>query len=125
MCTRNETAALGIGAQRGSKRQTEDPAAQAHADVALPYGQPRPLSLFLLTIAGSGDRKTTADRRRPTGSGSRTPSTDHDRSRPGGHAGQSGDRGHGGVRQGMAVVTKALPQNVQSIVGEIRGGRRF
>ncbi len=37
-------------------------AAQAHADVLLPYGQSRPLSLFMLTIAGSGDRKTTADR---------------------------------------------------------------
>jgi hypothetical protein len=37
-------------------------AAQAHADVRLPYGQSRPLSLFFVTIAGSGDRKTTADR---------------------------------------------------------------
>ncbi len=37
-------------------------ASQAHADVMLPYGQTRPLSLFCLTIAGSGDRKTSADR---------------------------------------------------------------
>ncbi len=36
-------------------------AAQAHADVMLPYGQTRPLSLFLVTIAASGDRKSTAD----------------------------------------------------------------
>jgi hypothetical protein len=36
-------------------------AAQALADVALPYGQVRPLSLFCLTIAASGDRKTSAD----------------------------------------------------------------
>ena len=36
-------------------------AAQALADVRLPYGQSRPLSLFLLTIAESGDRKSSAD----------------------------------------------------------------
>ncbi len=36
-------------------------AAQAHADVMLPYGQTRPLSLFFVTIAASGDRKSTAD----------------------------------------------------------------
>ena len=36
-------------------------AAQAQADVRLPYGQTRPLSLFLVTVAGSGDRKSTAD----------------------------------------------------------------
>ena len=36
-------------------------AAQALADVCLPYGQTRPLSLYLLTIASSGDRKTSAD----------------------------------------------------------------
>lgn len=35
--------------------------AQAHADVLLPYGQTRPLSLYLVTVAGSGDRKSTAD----------------------------------------------------------------
>ena len=35
--------------------------AQALADVLLPYGQTRPLSLFCLTIAASGDRKTSAD----------------------------------------------------------------
>jgi hypothetical protein len=37
-------------------------AAQAHADVRMPYGQSRPLSLYMLTVAWSGDRKTTADR---------------------------------------------------------------
>jgi hypothetical protein len=36
-------------------------AAQAHADVVLPYGQTRPLSLFMVTVAASGDRKTSAD----------------------------------------------------------------
>lgn len=36
-------------------------AAQRLADVRLPYGQTRPLSLFLVTIAASGDRKSTAD----------------------------------------------------------------
>ncbi len=36
-------------------------AAQALADVQLPFGQPRPLSLFFATIAGSGDRKSTTD----------------------------------------------------------------
>jgi hypothetical protein len=36
-------------------------AAQAHADVLLPYGQRRPLSLYLVTVAGSGDRKSSAD----------------------------------------------------------------
>lgn len=36
-------------------------AAQAHADVMLPYGQTRPLSLFFVTVAASGDRKSTAD----------------------------------------------------------------
>jgi hypothetical protein len=36
-------------------------AASAHANVVLPYGQPRPLSLFFLTAAASGDRKSTAD----------------------------------------------------------------
>src|SRR6185295_11879932 len=36
-------------------------AAQAHADVLLPFGQSRPLSLYLVTIAGSGDRKSSAD----------------------------------------------------------------
>src|SRR5271170_8319176 len=37
-------------------------ACQALADVRLPYGQTRPLSLFALTIAASGDRKSSADR---------------------------------------------------------------
>jgi hypothetical protein len=36
-------------------------AAQAHADVKLPHGAVRPLSGFFLTIAGSGERKTTCD----------------------------------------------------------------
>jgi hypothetical protein len=36
-------------------------ASQRLADVRLPYGQTRPLSLFLVTIAASGDRKSTAD----------------------------------------------------------------
>lgn len=35
--------------------------AQAIADVRLPYGQTRPLSLYLVTVAASGDRKSTAD----------------------------------------------------------------
>src|SRR5271166_525307 len=37
-------------------------AAQGLVDVLLPYGQPRPDSLFALTIAASGDRKTSADK---------------------------------------------------------------
>lgn len=36
-------------------------AAQSHADVRLPFGQVRPLSLFLATVAESGARKTSAD----------------------------------------------------------------
>lgn len=36
-------------------------AAQAHADIMLPYGQTRPLSLFFVTVAASGDRKSSAD----------------------------------------------------------------
>ena len=36
-------------------------AVQAHADVRLPHGQIRPLSLFLITVAGSGERKSAAD----------------------------------------------------------------
>jgi len=36
-------------------------AAQAHADVKLPYGQTRPISLNFVTIAASGDRKSSAD----------------------------------------------------------------
>lgn len=34
---------------------------QAHADVVLPTGQTRPTSLFLLTIATSGERKSAVD----------------------------------------------------------------
>ena len=37
-------------------------AAQGLADVLLPYGQTRPLSLFALTVAASGDRKSSADK---------------------------------------------------------------
>ncbi len=36
--------------------------AQPHADVLMPFGQTRPLSLFCLTIAASGDRKSSADK---------------------------------------------------------------
>jgi hypothetical protein len=36
-------------------------ASQAIADVRLPYGQTRPASLFILTIANSGDRKSSSD----------------------------------------------------------------
>lgn len=36
-------------------------AAQAHFDVRLPYGQDRPCSLFFITIAASGDRKSSTD----------------------------------------------------------------
>jgi hypothetical protein len=36
-------------------------AAQAHADVLLPFGQTRPLSLYFATVIGSGDRKSSAD----------------------------------------------------------------
>lgn len=35
--------------------------AQGHADVVLPTGQAKPTSLFLLTIAPSGDRKSAVD----------------------------------------------------------------
>jgi hypothetical protein len=37
-------------------------AAQAIADVRMPYGDTRPISLFFTTVAASGDRKTTADK---------------------------------------------------------------
>lgn len=36
-------------------------AAQRLADVSMPFGQTRPLSLFLFTVAASGERKSTAD----------------------------------------------------------------
>ena len=36
-------------------------AAQAFADVVLPHGQVVPLSLFCVTVAGSGDRKSATD----------------------------------------------------------------
>ncbi len=36
-------------------------AAQAHYDVMLPWGEKKPLSLFLLTIAESGERKSGVD----------------------------------------------------------------
>jgi hypothetical protein len=40
-------------------------AVQGHANVVMPFGSPRPtpISLFLLSIAESGDRKTQADQR--------------------------------------------------------------
>ncbi len=37
-------------------------AVQAHANVVLPTGHGRPLSLFLLSVASSGDRKSAADK---------------------------------------------------------------
>ncbi len=37
-------------------------AVQGHANVVLPFGQSRPLSNFFLTIAETGERKTTADK---------------------------------------------------------------
>ncbi len=36
-------------------------AAQAHFDVVLPWGGKKPLSLFLLTVAESGERKSSTD----------------------------------------------------------------
>jgi hypothetical protein len=36
-------------------------AAQAHADIVLPTGEAKPLSLYLVTIAPSGERKTSTD----------------------------------------------------------------
>jgi hypothetical protein len=36
-------------------------AVQPHVDVILPHGERRPTSLFLVTVAQSGERKTTAD----------------------------------------------------------------
>lgn len=36
-------------------------AIQGLIDVRLPYGQVRPVSLFMITIADSGERKTTCD----------------------------------------------------------------
>lgn len=45
----------------GSVLATASLAAQAHVDVRLPFGQVRPVSLFLLTVAASGDRKSSAD----------------------------------------------------------------
>ena len=36
-------------------------AAQAHADVILPTGAAKPLSCFFVTVAASGERKTSCD----------------------------------------------------------------
>ena len=36
-------------------------AVQGHSDVELPTGQARPVSGYFLTVAGSGERKTSAD----------------------------------------------------------------
>jgi Protein of unknown function (DUF3987) len=52
-------APLAIGAQ--SVLAVATLAAQAHADVGLPTGQQKPLSCFFLSVAGTGDRKTSAD----------------------------------------------------------------
>ena len=38
-------------------------AVQAHADIELPQGSTAPLSSFFLTVASSGERKSTADRK--------------------------------------------------------------
>jgi hypothetical protein len=47
-------------------------ATQAHADVRLPgIGRPHPVSLYLLSIAESGERKTTADREATQGARNR------------------------------------------------------
>ena len=37
-------------------------AAQGRADIQLPIGQTRPLSLYFISVAGSGERKTSADK---------------------------------------------------------------
>ena len=37
-------------------------ATQAHFDIKLPWGELKPLSLFFLTVALSGERKTTIDK---------------------------------------------------------------
>ena len=49
-------------------------AAQPLADVRMPFGQCRPLSLFFVSIAASGDRKSTADTEalKPIETGSRS-----------------------------------------------------
>src|SRR5690349_6634990 len=36
-------------------------AVQAHANIRLPYGQPRPLSGYFVSVAESGERKTAED----------------------------------------------------------------
>ena len=36
-------------------------AVQGHADIQLPVGEPKPLSLYFITIASSGERKSAAD----------------------------------------------------------------
>ena len=38
-------------------------AVQGHADIELPQGSTAPLSSFFLTVAHSGERKSTADRK--------------------------------------------------------------
>ncbi|OYQ23906.1 hypothetical protein CHU93_16790 [Sandarakinorhabdus cyanobacteriorum] len=45
----------------GSVLAVSSLAAQAHANVLLPHGATAPLSLYLVTIAESGDRKSAAD----------------------------------------------------------------
>ena len=56
---RNDTSTGGHLRERRAGRGSL--AVQAHADVELPTSQVRPTSLFILTIAASGERKTTAD----------------------------------------------------------------
>ena len=46
-------AALGVAALAG----------QAHADIVLPTGEAKPISLYIVTIARSGERKTSVDGR--------------------------------------------------------------
>ena len=55
-------------------------AAQAHANILLPYGQARPLSLYFVTVADSGDRKSAADNEAiwPIGRRERTLKEAHD-----------------------------------------------
>ena len=38
-------------------------AGQAHADIVLPTGEVKPISLFIVTVARSGERKTSVDYR--------------------------------------------------------------
>ena len=59
-------------------------AVQAHADIELPQGSTAPLSNFFLTVACSGDRKSTADRKAlwPIGQREKTLRAQHDDAMP-------------------------------------------